>query len=117
MATSFRIESTIRGHHVYKSLWTPVIGEKLCIQIEEDSAFDDFTVAIWKDVIVGHVPRELARICWYFLKKRHSSMICKITEHRRLSEVEGKGLVVPCVYIFSGKTKHIDKLIAIFADK
>ena len=95
MATSFRIESTVWGHHFYKSLWTPVIGEKLCVQIEEDSAFDDFTVAIWKDVIVGHVPRELARICLYFLKKQHSSMICKITEHRRLSEVDGKGLVVP----------------------
>ena len=26
-------------------------------------------------------------------------------------------LVVPSMYIFTGKTKHIDKLIAIFADK
>ena len=62
MATSFRIESTVRGHHVYKSLWTPVIGEELRVQIE-DNPFDNFAVAIWKDVIVGHVPRELARIC------------------------------------------------------
>ena len=115
MATSFRIESTICGHHIYKSRWTPVIGEELCVQIEEDNTFDEFAVAVQKDgAIVGHVPRELARTCWYFLRKRHSSMTCIVTEHRRLSEIQGKGLVVPCVYSFHGKTKHIDKLIAIF---
>ena len=37
---------------------------------------------------------------------------CRITDVRRRSE--GKGLVVPCVYIFSGKTNHLEKLIAIF---
>ena len=26
-------------------------------------------------------------------------MTCKITGQRRLSEIDGKGLVVPCVYI------------------
>ena len=94
------------------------MGKELPFQIEEDNVFDEFAVAIWKDgIIIGHVPRELARTCWYFLKKRHSSMICKITGHRRLSEIEGKGLVVPCVYIFTGKTKHIDKLIAIFTER
>ena len=67
MATSFWIESTVRGYHVYKSLWTPVIGKELRVQIE-DNTFDNFAVAIWKDVIVGHAPRELARICWYFKK-------------------------------------------------
>ena len=59
MATSFRIESTVRGH---KSLWTPVTGEELRVQIEEDNIFDEFAVAVFKDGnIVGHVPRELAR--------------------------------------------------------
>ena len=48
---------------------------------------------LWKDVVIGHVLRELARACWYFLKKRYGSVICNITQHRRLSEVEGKGLV------------------------
>ena len=71
MATSYRIESTVRGHHVYKSLWTPVTGEELRVQIEEDNIFDEFAVAVFIDGnIVGHVPLELARTCWYFLKKR-----------------------------------------------
>jgi len=128
MATSFRIESSVRGHHVYKSIdniylriyiiydksrWTPVIGEELCVQVE-DNTFDEFAVAVWKDGII--VPRELAITCWYFLKKRHSTMTCRVTEHRRLSEVQGKGLVVPCMYIFNGKMKYVDKLIALFVD-
>ena len=117
MATSFRIESTVRGH-VYKSLWTPVMGEELNVQIEDSNIFDEFAVAVFKDgIVVGHIPRELARTCWYFLKKRHSRMSCKITGHRRLSEIEGKGLVVPCVYFFLGKIKHIDKLITLLTQK
>ena len=37
MATSFGIESTVQGHHVYKSLWTPVMGEELNVQIEDSN--------------------------------------------------------------------------------
>ena len=78
MATSFSVESTVRGHHVYKTQWTPIIGEDLCVQIEEPNTFDRFAVAVLKDgVIVGHVPRELARLtCWYFSPKatRHDNL-------------------------------------------
>ena len=93
------------------------MGEELNVQIEDSNIFDEFAVAVFKDGVVGHVPRELARTCWYFLKKRHSRMSCKITGHRRLSEIKGKGLVVPCVYFFLGKTKHIDKLIVLLTQK
>ena len=110
---------------MYKSLWTPVMDEELNVQTEDSNIFDEFAVAVFKDgIVVGHghampchVPQELVRTCWYFLKKWHSSMICKITGHRRLSEIKGKGLVVPCVYVFTGKTKHIDKLITPFTQK
>ena len=30
----FSTESVIRGHHVYKDVWTPVIGEELICQRE-----------------------------------------------------------------------------------
>ena len=67
------------------------MGEELRFQIEEDNIFDEFVVAVFKDEnIIGHVPQELARTCWYFLKKRYSSMTCWITGQRRLSEIDGK---------------------------
>ena len=69
------------------------------VQIEEDNAFGNLAVAIWKDVIAGHVLRELARTCWYFLKKRQqydlrNHWTQKIVISRR------QNLGCSCVYIF-----------------
>ena len=76
MATSFRIESTVRGHHVYKASWSPYIGEELPVQCEVNNIHDDFAVAVLKNSnTVGHVPREISRICWYFLHKSASEML------------------------------------------
>ena len=49
MATSFRIESTVRGHHVYKASWSPYIGEELPVQCEVNNIHDDFAVAVLKN--------------------------------------------------------------------
>ena len=116
MATSFRIESTVRGHHVYKASWSPYIGEELPVQCEVNNIHDDFAVAVLKNSnTVGHVPREISRVCWYFLHKSGSEMTCIVNGDRRRSEVDGKGLVVPCVYIFKGKQKHLERPINLFA--
>ena len=32
--------SVIKGHHVYKAIWTPTIGEKLPVQFEDDNAHE-----------------------------------------------------------------------------
>ena len=34
---------------------------------------------------------------------------------RCLSEVSGKGLEVPCEYIFTGQQIHVAKLVSVFA--
>ena len=108
--------STVRGHHVYKASWSPYIGEELPVQCEVNNIHDDFAVAVLKNSnTVGHVPREISRVCWYFLHKSGSEMTCIVNVDRRRSEVDGKGLVVPCVYIFKGKQKHLERLINLFA--
>ena len=77
MATSFRIESTDRGHHVYKASWSPYIGEELPVQCEVNNIHDDFAVAVLKNSnTVGHVPWKISRVCWYFLHKSGSEMTC-----------------------------------------
>ena len=77
MATSYRIESSLRGHHVYKDVWSPVIGDELPVEVEEHNTFDEFAVAVMKSSnVVGHVPQEISKICWFFLQKRHSSITC-----------------------------------------
>ena len=118
MATSYRIESAVRGHHIFKRIWTPHIGEELVLRAEHGNTVDRFAVAVMKDTnVVGHVPIEYSRVLWYFLQRRHSIVVCKITGSRRLSEVRGKGLEVPCEYIFKGQTKHVEKLILVFTAK
>ena len=49
------VESVVRGHHVYKRIWTPHAGEQLLLKCEESSDIDPRAVAIVKDgVVVGH---------------------------------------------------------------
>ncbi len=101
MATSFRIESTIRGHHIFKEVWTPTTGEELPVNVELHNAYDQHAVAVWKlGAVVGHVPTEISRTCWYFLQKVDSQIHCQVTGHQEHSQLQGKGLVVPCLYIF-----------------
>ena len=33
-------ESVVRGHHVYKAIWTPAIGEELEVRTEDDNDHD-----------------------------------------------------------------------------
>ena len=47
-----KFTSVVRGHHVYKARWTPVIGVKLVCKNdkrEEAKAYDDFAVSLYKD--------------------------------------------------------------------
>ena len=63
----------------------------------------DFAVAVLQgEYAMGHIPRESSSVAWYFL--RHGGQItCEITGRRRRSDVDSKGLGVPCVYTFLGE--------------
>ena len=81
------------------------MGERLQVEVEEDNSNDARAVAVQKcGVVVGHLPRETARIVWYFLKRGGLGW-CEITGRRK----KGKGLEVPCVYT-SGPHKLVKKL-------
>ena len=99
---------------MYKELWTPTIGEELQTIQEQNNVHDRFAVAVVKEgITVGHIPRDMSRVCWYFLG-RHNTITCKIIDKRRRSNVPGKGLEVPCIFVFTGKPTHVDKLIRTF---
>ena len=38
-------ESVVRGHHIYKRVWSPIIGDVLELLREEESEHDRF--AVW----------------------------------------------------------------------
>ena len=45
---TIEVKSCIRGHHVYSSIWTPVLHELLTCQRELDNAEDKYAVAVRK---------------------------------------------------------------------
>ena len=74
----------MRGHHVYKNVWTPSIGERLQLRRHD---YDNHAVSVVKaEIIVGHVPLEMSRTFWHFIM-HGGSVGCEITGRRTL----GKG--------------------------
>ena len=64
----YELESAVRGFHVYKPTWTPVIGEELTAEREPGNSEDWFAVALKKGgATVGHVPCEISKLCWLFV--------------------------------------------------
>ena len=60
----FSKASVVRGHHVYKTVWMPFIG----VNREEDNLHDRYAVVVYlNDSIVGHLPRSISQVSWFFL--------------------------------------------------
>ena len=69
------IESVIRGHHIFKSIWTPFIWEILPPKVEVGNVHDNQAVAVSKnDNTVGHVPQQLSKV-FFFLPMVELSML------------------------------------------
>lgn len=82
--TSYQKASVVRGHHIYKVIWTPEVGEILQLRTEDNNEHDEYAVAVVKEShVIGHVPRSMSRVCWFFLKQG-DRMSCQITGHRKL---------------------------------
>ena len=119
---SISISSAVRGHHVYKNRWTPYLDEVLQTWQEHGNSEDRYAVAVGNEaegstglLSVGHVPRELSKVCWYFIG-RGGEIGCRITASRRRSPLPQGGLEVPCIYKFIGKKKDIEKLRKLLKD-
>jgi len=68
-------ESVVRGHHVYKTVWIPFIGEILAVNREEDNSHDCHAVAVYlEDSVVGHLSRSISKVSWFFIM--HGGDIC-----------------------------------------
>lgn len=104
------LEGAVRGHHVYKTVWDPVIGEELPAEREGGNPHDRHAVCVKREGrVVGHIPRQLSKFAWYFLR-RGGSIVVEVTGRRRRSPLEQGGLEIPCLIKFTGKEKLVDNL-------
>jgi len=87
---SFTVDTTIRGHHIYKEIWTPVIGEELTCAIEDGNEWDPYAVAIIKiGTVAGHVQRHISAACNLFLDQG-GTILCTVT---------GPRIYLPVIYL------------------
>ena len=108
--TTFSVESVIRGHHIYKDIWTPNIGEELICQRELGNLRDPFAVSLLKGTtIVSHVPCKISAICAMFLQTGGTINCTVIRNRQYLRDLVQGGLEVPCELKFIGDDKHIEK--------
>lgn len=109
---SFTTDSVIRGHHIYKSIWTTQINEILTCEVETGNIHDVYAVAVKRTtdlVTVGHVPRKISPVCCHFLRRGEIS--CAVTGDRRHSyDLAQGGLEVPCSLTFKGLEEDIGKV-------
>ena len=50
-----RRESCIRGHHIYKEIRNPCLGEVLRCERDPHNVVDQYSVAVKKGVVEGHL--------------------------------------------------------------
>ena len=74
-------ETVIRGHHVYKSVWSPVIDQVLECKPDmraeakdhDANAIGVYLMANQKETLAGHIPIEISRLMKNLLKRRHQT--------------------------------------------
>ena len=102
---TFEYESVIRGHHIYNSIWTPIVEETLSLISDDMNVHDIYAIGLVKgEVIVSHAPREVSKIFHFFL--RHDGTITSnVTGHQQF----GHGLEVPCCTLLLGNQSSSSK--------
>ena len=94
----FALNSVIRGHHVYKTVWSPFVGKILHLQTDARNVHDTHAVTIV--VMVGHAPRELFFYTFGSMVEVH---LLKLLA----TESTAMDWRVPRHYTLTGKCKHI----------
>ena len=96
---------------MYKDRWDAAIGEVLACEREPHNVEDRYAVAVKKDeAIIGHLPRNLSRVCSLFIR-RGGSIECTVTGARRYSaDLPQGGLEIPCLLLFKASPKEVKKL-------
>ena len=103
------VSSFVRGYHAYQDLWSPVVNETLLAKREPTNVVDNNAVAIYtEEIVVGHVPHNLAQIFNRFLRRDVNKIFAEITG-AKVNRGAGYGLEVPCKYRLYGPKLYIEK--------
>ena len=71
------VEGYVQGHHMYSTIWTPVLGELLPCKTELDDAKDQYVVAVCKSRRYrhwSHSKENTISLCNIYYKGQHNPM-------------------------------------------
>ena len=63
--------------------------------------------SLGKETVVGHLPENISKICFLFLKVPYTSIEAEVTG-KRVNRGGGYGLEVPVIYYFTGPEKLVN---------
>ena len=96
--------------------WNPALSQELILKPEPSNYKDKHTVEVLKDdVIVGHVPYNLAPRLSQFLRREVNNAFTEVTGEK-VNRGAGYGLEISCVYRLYGPKVYIDKMKELLKD-
>ena len=120
-AFKVEFEANIRGHHVYKDVWTPTLGEKLMCKVdsrEEAKEYDENAIGVYKakkggeekqeELLVGHIPIELSKLIRQYIEADNSNIVIANVVGKRKREL---GLVVPAKFKCFTMNQKLSKIL------
>ena len=106
----FTVECCVRDHHVYQKEREAEIGSKLTAQYETRPGAlvqDKYAIALkQKDVIVGHIPKFLSKITYFYLKHGGDLLVEIIGKRQYSRDLPPGGMELPALYVF--KTTNLE---------
>ena len=101
----FTVQCCIRGYHTYQAQWNAEVGAKLNTAPDTRPAAlveDKYTIAVKHDEqTVGHVPKFLSKLTFFFFLKHGGKVIIKVNGPKRYSvDLKQGGMEVPAEFCF-----------------
>ena len=100
LITTLGLETFIKGHHMYKDIWTPKQGKQLDVLMKPDNQMDKFAVCVKiNETIVGHLTKgtagRFARTIFYLLHSDACSSTWTKVAGKRCNFGDGERMQVP----------------------
>mgnify|MGYP000329683693 CR=1 FL=1 len=115
MSSEMKFKAPMRGHHVYKATWSPVLICKK-YNCEEAQEYNSNSVGVYKDIadqdaleLEGHIPVELSRVLAGFLASSESNYLTVQVFGKRKREV---GLEIPGCHNARTSRKNIADILS-----
>ena len=81
------------------------------------NTMDHYAVAVIRDdLVVGHLPKKISRICSLFLRRGGTIRVKVIGQRRYSSDLAQGGMEIPCLLLCQVEPKEIKKLIKLLFD-